>query len=56
MATLAQRKARDVNFAIFRVKGARELFLELAERYHIPETKEAISICNEMVRKLRRVR
>jgi hypothetical protein len=54
MATPNQRRAREMNFAIFRVKGARVLFEELAGKYNSKEAEEAIIVCNELLRKLRR--
>ena len=55
MATPRQKRARDLNFAIFRVKGARQLFQNLGKQWSL-EVQDAVNICDVVLRKLRRVR
>ena len=53
MASTKQLQAREVNFAIYRVMGARQLFKNLYNTYKLSECKEAEVICNLLLKKIR---
>ena len=55
LPSLAQQRARELNFSIYRLKGVRALFIELGKKYRIDVSVE-LGVCASMMRKLRNCR
>lgn len=51
--TERQRKADERNFNIFRLRGARQLFIHLDAQYELEDADLCARLCVHMIRKIK---